>query len=110
MLRSDAMLHLSDTFCGNCYLGVISAGSAGTEGGEERADITKYLSKGGKLPTDKWNPDGCENKGSPLIVDCSNKPSAVPGILEWYKTAQGVNIADQDVRPLEYHTYITAKE
>jgi len=104
MLRADAMLHLSATFCSNCYVGVISAGDAGGEGSEERADLTKYLKQGGKLPTDKWNPrsptrvqDGCTNISSPLITDCGFKPAAVPGILKWYKDSQAVTIADKDV-------------
>jgi len=98
MLRADAMVNLPDTSCIDCYVGVISAGSAGGKGSEERADLTKYLKQGGKLPTDKWNPqNGCTNKGSPLITDCSDKPSAVPGILKWYKDSQAVTIANKDV-------------
>merc|ERR1711964_435036 len=36
MQLSDAAVHLSGTFCHDCYLGVISAGSAGGSGSEER--------------------------------------------------------------------------
>lgn len=99
MLRADAMLHLSDTFCKECYIGVISAGSAGGKGSDERADIVAFLQKGGKLPTSTWNQGGCKQKkkGSPLITDCSDKPSAVPGIMQWYEDKEGVSIANKDV-------------
>lgn len=56
------------------------------------------MKAGGKLNTDKWNPSGCHNHGnSPLITSCSNKPSAVPGIVKYYKDTEGVEIANENV-------------
>jgi len=98
ILRAEGSYRLSETFCNACWAGVISAGSAGTQGGDERKDLVKMLQQGGHLPTDTWNPSGCHNKGhSPLITSCSNKPSAVPGIIQYYKNFNGVHIADKDV-------------
>jgi len=102
VLRAEGSHRLSESFCKDCYLGVISAGSAGSKGGDERKDIVKMLKAGGKLTTETWNPSGCQSKGhykghSPLITSCSDKPSAVPGILKYYKDTEGVTIAASDV-------------
>jgi len=100
VLRAQGAYKLHKTFCSQCYLGVISAGSAGTTGGGERKDIVKTLQKhGGMLPTDTWNANGCAQKhsGSPLVTGCTNKPSAVKGILGWYTTNHGVTFADENV-------------
>lgn len=108
-LRAEGSYRLGESFCKDCYLGTISAGSAGsTSGGYERDDIVKMLQRGGKLNTDKWNPSssGCHNKGqSPLITDCSDKPSAVPGILKYYKDTEGVTIANKDVHFFDDQPY-----
>jgi len=106
MLRSDGMLNLKDTFCGQCYLGVISAGSAGNTGGEERAQVVKYLKAGGVLTTDKWASSGCKKKGSsPLITSCSDKPSAVPGIIKYYEDSESVQIANNNVHFFDDQNY-----
>lgn len=98
VLRAEGSHRLSESFCNQCYLGVISAGSAGSSGGAERKDVVKMLKQGGKLNTDKWNPSGCHVRGqSPLITSCSDKPSAIPGIMKYYKDTEGVDIADADV-------------
>lgn len=103
-LRAEGSYRLSDTFCNDCYLGAISAGSANAAG--ERDDLVDQLKKGGNLPTDKWNPSGCQNHGqSPLITSCSNKPTAVPGILKYYKDQHGVDIADTDVHFFDDQPY-----
>jgi len=102
VLRAEGSHLMSQSFCKDCYQGVISAGSAGTQGGDERKDIVKMLKQGGKLSTETWNPRGCNSNGkshgkSPLITSCSYKPSAVPGIMKYYKDKEGVTIADKDV-------------
>merc|ERR1719460_3199740 len=87
-------------------MGAISAGSASESSGAERKDLVDQLKKGGKLLTDKWNPSGCKNHGkSPLITSCSNKPSAVPGIIQYYKDKHGVEIADEDVHFFDDQPY-----
>lgn len=96
VLRAEGSHRLSETACGGCYMGVISAGSANS-GKDERKDLVKQLKAGGNLPTDTWNPAGCHNTGSPLVHSCSDKPSAVPGIVKYYKDTHGVDIADKDV-------------
>jgi len=97
-LRSEGSYRLDETFCNKCYMGALSAGSASESSGAERKDLADQLKKGGKLLTTKWNPSGCKNHGkSPLVTSCSDKPSAVPGIIKYYKDKEGIDIADADV-------------
>jgi len=91
---------VAKTFCNSCYLGVISAGTAGGDDSAERGVLHDRLEAGTtKRPLTKgWNPAGC-TVTSPLVTSCTDgqKQTAVPGIIEWYKTHNGAQIADSDV-------------
>jgi len=88
---------LSSTFCGACYLGVVSHGNAGGHGSRERAYLATHV-----LVTDTYNnfsashPDASKWSGSSrvhsnLVLGWPDreKQDAVRGIVEWYAT-QGV--------------------
>jgi len=106
ILRAEGNYRLSATGCSDCYMGIISAGSAGTTHGDERKDLVHQLKKGGRLLTEEWNPAGCENAGkSPLITSCRDKPTALGGILKYYKDKEGIEIADEDVHFFDDQPY-----
>lgn len=96
---SEMLQALSGTFCHECFLGTVSAGSAAGANSPERKRLHEKLSAGGHLPTDTWNPAGCTVQGSPLVTGCRDgtKQGAIPGILQWYKAKEGVLVKDSEV-------------
>lgn len=107
-MLSEVTEKLAGTFCHDCFIGIISAGSGSNS--EERSRIYEKLSgctsaggcnhaNGGKLPTSTWNPGGCTVQDSPLVTHCHDgqKQTAVPGIQKWYKDHNNVDILDSNV-------------
>lgn len=94
---SEAAHQLENTFCAQCYMGIVSAGDAGGPGSEEQTELHKRLSVGMADLPDHWH-YGCNSVDSPLVVTCTDglKQNAVQGIQAWYHT-QGVAIADEDI-------------
>lgn len=91
---------IKSTFCGGCYLGVISAGSAGGPDSSERGVLLNQLRAGSSLSSPllaEWSVGGC-NPTSPLVTSCGDgqKQTAVLGIISWY-AARGVSIQTADV-------------
>jgi len=96
---STGAQNLANTFCNECYMAIISAGSAG--GSQERDVLKAALMKGAKgsiLKDVAWNPSGCRVVNSPLVTLCADgqKQTAVPGILSWYRN-KNVAISDDNV-------------
>eukprot|EP00931_Biecheleriopsis_adriatica_P024573 TRINITY_DN1527_c0_g1_i10.p1 TRINITY_DN1527_c0_g1~~TRINITY_DN1527_c0_g1_i10.p1 ORF type:complete len:431 (-),score=66.56 TRINITY_DN1527_c0_g1_i10:144-1436(-) len=92
--------NLQTTFCGACYLGTISAGTASGPNSAERQVLSQRLNMTqGKLPTNIWGDSGCTAADSPLIVNCheGQKQMAVSKIIAWYKDHAQANIADSRV-------------
>jgi len=94
-------LHLSElgqkvneTFCDNCYLGIITAGDASGTNSKERAVFDRTL-KGMKKgwAVGGWS-RGCWSVHGPLVYFCEDgqKQHAVPGIISWYKNVHNVDI------------------
>jgi len=105
-LRAEGSHRMSESDCSQCYMGLISAGSVGSTHDERRTDVIDQLKKGGKLLSEKWNSKGCENDGdSALIISCYDKPSAMSGILKYYKDKEGIEIADDDVHFFDDQPY-----
>lgn len=97
---SSLAQHIQSTFCGGCYLGTVSAGSASGPGSAERSVLLDKLRAGSSLSAgmlSDWSAAGC-NPTSPLVTGCADgqKQNAVPGIVSWY-SAQGVSISNGDV-------------
>jgi hypothetical protein len=84
-------------FCGGCYIGVVSGGSAGGAGSDERATLLAQLNVNQTLGADFQ--DHCPSPaGSPLLLSCTDtrKQNAVANIVAWYGE-QGVGIEEKDV-------------
>lgn len=87
--------NLGQTYCANCYIGTISAGTPATQ---EREVLRTHLNVGvGDLPED-WS-TGCDSVTSPLVIACADgqKQNAIPGIVAWYADKYGAAIADEDI-------------
>jgi len=108
LMLAEVTEKLAGTFCHECFVGIISAGSGSNS--KERSRIYEKLSgcsspggcnhaQGGKLPTSTWNTGGCTVKDSPLVTRCHDgqKQTAVPGIQKWYKDHNNVDVPDSNV-------------
>lgn len=84
---------IPQTFCGSCYLGIVSHGSA--SGPDEKAVLLSHLVGRGEMPDD-WH-SACE-PGSPLLLRCGEgvKQAAAASIVGWYGM-QGVSIRNENV-------------
>jgi hypothetical protein len=83
------------TFCGRCYQGIVSAGSA--TGSQERAHLRERLTGFGRPVPDIWSSP--ININSPLIIGCANdeKARCAYDIVGWYKRVKGVDIYPGEV-------------
>lgn len=101
---SEAGQNLEKTFCNDCYLGVVSAGSASGYLSAERRYLLKNVLKSRPFKrlqrkegeAKEWS-DGSE-VNSPLVLRWPDrtKQDAVKGIVEWYAT-KDIHIAASDV-------------
>jgi len=89
----------SKTFCGQCYPGVVTAGTAGPETGERDLILDAFANVMSRSWADN-NTESCNTRGStaPNVAGCDtvNKSEAVRGIQAWYRS-QGIDIADARV-------------
>jgi hypothetical protein len=99
LLLSEFTTHVYQTFCSECYLGIISAGNASGPGSMERMVLHKVLSSFGKLPTSEWSPAGCNNVTSPLVTSCpdTEKWGSMPAVVSWYEQHENVSIDPSEV-------------
>lgn len=90
---------INETFCGKCFMGLVSAGSVSGTGSAERREMMKFLNKTGMLMSDVWNPANSNPPISPLVPNWQDgtKQNAVKAIIQWHSTHVGVAIADKDV-------------
>jgi len=90
---SDLGQGIQRTFCGGCYLGIVSAGNAG--GWDMRNLLHARLQGRGSLP-DAWS--GPNPVTSPLVVGCHDgyKPTCVQGVINWYRS-HGIEVPRQEV-------------
>eukprot|EP00929_Paragymnodinium_shiwhaense_P082765 TRINITY_DN4377_c0_g1_i4.p1 TRINITY_DN4377_c0_g1~~TRINITY_DN4377_c0_g1_i4.p1 ORF type:complete len:1192 (+),score=308.84 TRINITY_DN4377_c0_g1_i4:89-3664(+) len=95
---------LSSTFCGDCYIGICSAGDAGGDGSKERTFLEEHVLRTGpfdklaeRVPeAKKWSHGN--HVHSPFVYGKGDKTKqdAVADIRRWYK-GKGVNIAAKNV-------------
>jgi hypothetical protein len=99
LVVSQALLNLDQTFCTECYLGVISTGDASGPGSAERDYMVKHLNSFGKLATEEWSVPGCTGTTSPIVTSCGDlvKWTAMPEIVSWYESNLNLSIAPDDV-------------
>eukprot|EP00440_Ansanella_granifera_P071082 gb/GFBE01077144.1/.p1 GENE.gb/GFBE01077144.1/~~gb/GFBE01077144.1/.p1 ORF type:complete len:447 (+),score=62.13 gb/GFBE01077144.1/:1-1341(+) len=104
LVLSGAAVGLSQTFCGSCYLGVVSHGDVGGEGSAERDYFAQNV-----LVSPPHNALRAQNPqasawsrrrsfGSPFVLkhDDRKKQEAVVGILGWY-AANGITVSPDKV-------------
>lgn len=92
---SQVSARFQATFCAQCYLGIVSHGSA--SGLEMKAKLLSHFQGSGQLLGQyDWSYD-C-NVRSPLVLECAEgqKQGAVRRILGWYES-NGVPITDDEV-------------
>mmetsp|Transcript_82128 Transcript_82128/g.219823 ORF Transcript_82128/g.219823 Transcript_82128/m.219823 type:complete len:216 (+) Transcript_82128:51-698(+) len=97
LVLSEVSQFIAQTFCSQCYIGTISAGSASGAGSAERGVLHDKLALPGHLPTTAWS--ACSPVTSPLVTGCPDgtKQNAVGGIVSWYQQNVGASIANGDV-------------
>eukprot|EP00746_Dinoflagellata_sp_MGD_P074441 gnl/MRDRNA2_/MRDRNA2_30068_c0_seq1.p1 gnl/MRDRNA2_/MRDRNA2_30068_c0~~gnl/MRDRNA2_/MRDRNA2_30068_c0_seq1.p1 ORF type:complete len:367 (+),score=46.16 gnl/MRDRNA2_/MRDRNA2_30068_c0_seq1:111-1211(+) len=96
LLLSDLGQHVLDTFCGSCYIGIVSAGDASGPGSKERSVLLEQLTTERTL-TDQWS--GPEPVTSSLVTWAQDKKKqiSVQGIVDWFRLQKNVTIANEDV-------------
>mmetsp|Transcript_107082 Transcript_107082/g.167226 ORF Transcript_107082/g.167226 Transcript_107082/m.167226 type:complete len:286 (-) Transcript_107082:90-947(-) len=105
LLVSEGLLKLKESFCRDCYLGIISAGTASGPGSNERKKLVELLQEGGHLPvglTEAWNPSGCAPSVqivAPLVTSCQDetKHLSIPGIQKFYADKFNASVKDEQV-------------
>jgi len=105
---SDLAQHLEETFCSSCYLGIISAGSAG--GPAEKDVLQGIMAKGvtgAKGVPPFWS--GPDEITSSLIIGCpdANKGRCAKGVVGWY-AQQNIIIPPEEVYFFDDHVGNTA--
>jgi len=103
-LSALAAIGINTTFCGQCYLGICSAGDADGENSEERVVLLEQVLRSGpfdelrkKVPSaSMWSYSG--NIHSPLVLGHGHsvKHHAVEDIRKWYAD-QGACISSSNV-------------
>ena len=100
---SEVGQHIENSFCKECWLGIISTGDAAGEGSSMRRELYKALTHAGlkglgptKGDKSDWGgPWNVETSPRPLLTSIpeGTKQDVVPHILKWYANA-GTTIAD----------------
>lgn len=92
---SDAAVNYKSTFCSDCYSGLVTTGSKGTD--VEAEALSNLLPNHG---TEAWvgteNTDDCLAGGSAFLQFCNDKLKAVQLIMKYYMD-QGMDFDDADV-------------
>jgi hypothetical protein len=102
LVVSEGLLKLNQTFCHDCYIGIVSAGNAMGKGSDMRKKIVELLQQGGHLPVggcEAWNPRGHAPLHGPLVTSYSEgkKQHAVHGIQKFYADHFNASIEDEQV-------------
>lgn len=89
---------IGQSFCKDCYSGIVSAGTCSGSGSGERKELLKQLQQQTKLTADTWTDDCPSPVTSPLVLGCRDgkKQNTVRDVVDWYKS-QNIVIADKDV-------------
>jgi len=93
---SEIGQNLHSTFCGDCYHGIVSAGSASGHGSEERKLLIQQMDPSRTL-SDTWS--GSDPVTSSLVHDSpdSLKHDSVRKVVTWFKEAHQIVIEDTNV-------------
>lgn len=96
LMLSGLGQHVLDTFCGKCYIGIVTAGDAGGPRSKERSVILEQLTTERTL-TDQWS--GPDPVTSSLVTFAQDrkKQISVQGIVDWFRSQKNVTIANEDV-------------
>lgn len=97
LIVSEMMMRLQDSFCGQCYFGAVSAGTASGPNSAERAHFDSMVPA--QYNVGGWV-DGCPSPVSGTkILACGEgaKQTAVRDILTWMNQNHGISIADERV-------------
>lgn len=97
LVLSNLVQHISDTFCGQCYISVVSSGVVGGERSDMRGILMQML--GGVAATlgGKWS---SADKVDSLLVHSAedgHKPGAVRSVLDWIHSTEGFRVPDDRV-------------
>jgi len=90
---SKTLVHLSDTFCRECFLGAVSDGRVASE--EKAQELARRLQGINEGPF-SWS--AADNVTSPLLAECgsSSKAPCAKAIVNWYES-KGVKIPTESV-------------
>lgn len=104
LILSQVALLLNQSFCGNCYHGIVSAGEASGDGSKERDILLEYIGGKAKTMTDQWQDANHDAVGSipvhssmVLTFPDTQKQIAVDSIVQWFKSAHKITIPSDRV-------------
>jgi len=98
LVLSELAQRLTDTFCGQCYRGVISAGHVSGLHSEERKVLLEALGGPRWTLSDVWSA-ATPNVSSMLVIGAHDyhKQEVVRSMVDWLRQAKGVEVEDQEV-------------
>lgn len=97
LVLSQLARHLTDTFCNECYHGIVSAGPVGGYNSKERAVMLKVLGGVQRTLSSEWS--GPAHVTSSLVSGApdGHKHVSVRGIVDWFRAVKGIRIEDRQV-------------
>jgi hypothetical protein len=102
MIASELAHSLGASFCGKCYHGVVTAGTASGPGSPEREHILEYIGGTGRTRSQIWQDIAFQPQTdihSSLVTRAKdgNKQDSVRKMVQWWKNVQKIDIDDSDV-------------
>lgn len=96
LIQSEMAVQLRDSFCGQCYFGIVSAGTASGPDSANRALVDTLVAE--QYNVGGWVDDCPSPVDGTKVTACGEgaKQHAVADILTWL-SGQGITIADENV-------------
>jgi len=98
LVLSELAQRLTETFCGQCYRGVVSAGHVSGLHSEERKVLLEALGGPRWTLSDVWSA-ATPNVSSMLVIGAHDyhKQDVVRSMVDWLRQAKGVKVEDHEV-------------
>lgn len=102
MIASELAQSMAASFCGKCYHGIVTAGVASGPNSPEREHILEFIGGTARTRSRMWQDIGFQPQTdiqSSLVVQAKdgNKQDSVKKMVQWWRTAQKIDIDDGDV-------------
>merc|ERR1711879_1068206 len=92
LVLSELAMNLSHTFCGECYRGIVSAGSAGGHRSKQRKVLLDILGGVKWTLSDRWSTASHVTSTLVVLAEDRYKQKSVKDIVHWLKEHRGVDM------------------